>query len=258
MQTYLAHRLSDITFQVRHLHEQTSDQGRMSLFGKDAFLKGLQLISGEAQFLALTVTRKRVDLIISNYAAYSNASQMKVALEAIEQDMRHELEAVKFIHIPFCKLDYLDWQKLFPKSSLLYTPENYDMEHAASCFAVDSYTAAVFHLVRLLEKGLRKMENGLEIAEEKDKNKQTWGSILGRIGKAIANRDDNPPPGWDCNESKFFSDGRAFLAAIKQAWRDDQIHSSRNYDPAETKVIFDATILFMEHLTTRFTTLVIV
>lgn len=262
MITHTGRRIYDTHATIDGMLQHATTPALMQHFGGAAkFKKQLEdVVLPEAKALGLNSTTQFLEQTISNLGKiYPVKDGLLVELRTLERIMRNEASGVMFVYIPFCKFDYLNWQKLFPKSSLLYTPENYDMEHAASCFAVGSYTATVFHLVRLLEKGLRKIEKGLSIPEEKDRNKQTWGHILGRIGAEVLTRDNHKPPlgSWK-SERDFYTNAKAFLGAVKQAWRDDQVHSGRIYDPAEAKVIFDATIQFMEHLTTKFTTLVIV
>jgi hypothetical protein len=120
-----------------------------------------------------------------------------------------------------------------------------DIEHAGNCLALGEGTACVLHLVRALEVIVRHLGKKLKITINP---KDTWGGILNHIGKGIEALPDKNER--QKRKKSQWSECRANLWHIKQAWRDDSMHGKRAYSPVEARQILDRVAEFSPHLAT--------
>jgi len=112
----------------------------------------------------------------------------------------------------------------------------YDIEEAGDCFAVARYTATVFHLMRVMEVGLKAVAKALGVAYSSN-----WGQCLADIEK----QGQRAEP--------FFVEAIAYLRSVKNAWRNPTMHVERMYSEQEAERIFNAVQAFMQHLASRLT-----
>lgn len=118
----------------------------------------------------------------------------------------------------------------------------WDAEEAARCLSVRRATASVFHLMRVMEAGLKAMSNSLGIPYA-----PSWESHLNQIRNRIAAKHRTKGVRWKRDEP-FFSDAAARLEAVKVAWRNPTMHIVRKYTEEEASEVYDAVSIFMKHL----------
>src|SRR2546423_3799871 len=83
----------------------------------------------------------------------------------INRRMHDELEGNLFLHIPFAKAKLYDpTEPLFGESVAKSFPSaSDDVAESGKCIATDRGTAAVFHLMRVMEAGLKSLAKQLGI-----------------------------------------------------------------------------------------------
>ena len=100
--------------------------------------------------------------------------------------------------------------------------------------AVARYTAAIFHVMRVLESGLQALASKLSVSLAKDRN---WQNILNDVQGAI-----NRLPQSTREEKDFLakcSAVRAHLQSVKDAWRNDVMHPRASYSEDQAKDVID-------------------
>jgi len=112
-----------------------------------------------------------------------------------------------------------------------------DVDEASRCLALGRYTAAVFHLMRIMELTVQTLSKKLG-TENLDR---VWGHLLSDIGKAI----EKMPAGPDRNR---WSEAHSLLYHVKQAWRNDVMHPKQTYTEEEAKEVYSATRSFAKNL----------
>jgi len=125
-----------------------------------------------------------------------------------------------------------------------------DLEESNKCFAFSRYTASVFHLMRVIEVGLRALGKSLNDPSLDPKNNPNWGTILSRCDKELAKRPSQRSPDWGSDE-EFFSNATANLRAVKDAWRNRTMHVEISYDEARATDVRSTVRVFMRHLATK-------
>lgn len=126
----------------------------------------------------------------------------------------------------------------------------YEIDEAAKCLALERFTAAVFHLMRALEKTLIAIRRCLGLPDATNFRERNWGSILQSLRQEVERR--NRASSWDRQEDQqFFSDIIGSIAAVKLAWRDPTMHVENKYLPDEARQIFEAVRMLMQKVASR-------
>lgn len=115
-----------------------------------------------------------------------------------------------------------------------------DVEDASSCLGVGRPTAAVFHLMCVMEFGIRHLAKRLKVPRKEITGK-VWQVILTKINdrvkklKSEARRD-------------VYAEMVAHLHNVKNAWRNPTMHTRRRYSQEEAEAIFENVKTFMHSL----------
>lgn len=114
-----------------------------------------------------------------------------------------------------------------------------DIAEAGKCLALSRSTAAVFHLMRVMELAVQRFgtEVGVPFAHE-----QNWQVILDQINKAIRSMDQK------ALETKRYAAAASHLYNVKLAWRNEVMHPKQTYTVEEAKDLFDAVRTFTRDL----------
>lgn len=127
----------------------------------------------------------------------------------------------------------------------------FELDEAAKCLALSRSTAAVFHLMRILEIGIGAMSACLGIPDPIKPAERNWAIILKRI------KEDGIEKKWPTAANRMSGDGLLFealcasLDAVKNPWRNETMHVSGKYTDDEAKHIFVAVEGFMKKLSAR-------
>ncbi len=114
-----------------------------------------------------------------------------------------------------------------------------DIAEAGKCLALQRPTAAVFHLMRVMELALRKLGDVLGVPLVEDKN---WQAVLDGVNKAIKALDHKQ------KRTKDLASAASHLYAVKVAWRNEVMHPKQTYTPEQAKAIFDGVRVFVADL----------
>ena len=115
---------------------------------------------------------------VSPYQPEDFAQEMAILAARFDE----EVKAVTFLTIEHRRLPYFRKSELFGEEVAEKFPSSsIDIEEAGNCFALNRYTACVFHLMRGLERPLRSMAKSVGVAE----NIENWGSLIQQINAKI-------------------------------------------------------------------------
>jgi hypothetical protein len=127
----------------------------------------------------------------------------------------------------------------------------FELDEAAKCRALSRPTAAVFHLMRILELGINALAASLGIPDPIKPAERNWAIILKKI------KEDGIEQKWPTAADRMAGDGLLFeslhasLDAVKNPWRNEAMHVSGKYTDDEAKHIFVAVEGFMKKLSAR-------
>jgi hypothetical protein len=125
-----------------------------------------------------------------------------------------------------------------------------DVEEAGKCIGLGRNTASVFHLMRVMEVGLRSLGKSLNNPELDPKRNPSWETILRPCDEELKKPLSKRSSEWQTDE-QFFSTATANLRAVKDAWRNPTMHVERRYNDEEARDAWNAVRAFMRHLATK-------
>ena len=171
----------------------------------------------------------------------------------VRDGLLHELMNHNFLHISPEETDYYTHpEKRFPETLVSFPSATRDIEEACKCFALERYTACVFHSMAILQVGLHTLAGDVGITLKFPIELAGWGDILRAIQDKIKPY-ANLPRG-DCLRDKYdnlYSDCAAQFGFFKDAWRNHVDHNREVYDPGSSHSILMHVQHFMEKLSTR-------
>jgi hypothetical protein len=124
-----------------------------------------------------------------------------------------------------------------------------DIDDASECLIFQKGTASVFHLMRVMEVGLRALGKTLGNPKLDPKTNPSWDSILSKCDEELRLPYAKRSSGWQAN-APFFTEATASLRAVKDAWRNPTMHVEKDYSYEQAYDIWSAARAFTKHLAT--------
>jgi len=179
-------------------------------------------------------------------------------IEMLVQMLVYDLERRKFAYIPPPRDRYFKAKNLLGQAAHERFPEiDKDAQDVANCIAGELYTAAVFHLMRIAECGLRAIAR--EVAATPIRNKikvpieeADWeGVIIAIRAKLDAAR--KLPKTSKLRRSKlaFYSDATDHCTYMKDIWRNNVSHLQKPYISRDAQAALSRVTEFMTFLATN-------
>jgi hypothetical protein len=122
----------------------------------------------------------------------------------------------------------------------------FDVEEASKCFALNRYTACVFHAMRILEIGLTALGHHYKVSTDR----ANWHEIITAIEKKVRALGPNDGANWR-DEQQFGSEACTEFRHFKDAWRNHAMHVRQTFDDERSRAIYEHVRAFMAHLATR-------
>lgn len=198
--------------------------------------------SNQVHLFEHTIKHDSVDWVSIN-------NLMHHLLATLQKEMGQRL----FMRIPQGNEEYFENDELFGQSVALAFPEaKAEIKDAGNCLAADLYTAAVFHLMRASEFGLRALAKKLNAWQRQSPVEfAQWGDVIEDIKKEIEKRElkiKNAPRGHERDAA--LEDCRVSLADLShfKMDRDRVMHTRADYDGNEARGVFRRVSEFMNRL----------
>jgi hypothetical protein len=239
---------SDRPNPVFHEDTELDDVSREYITNRLKSLPGFLEVLG-ARVTTLTV-QDAGEAVGLSYAKWGTA---KDAFKEITNTLRRELSLTTILVIEQNQQRYFaPREPLFGTEFADYFKADgvYELDEAAKRLALGRPTASVFHLMRLLEVGIRATSRCLQIPDPVKPAERNWAIILKAIWNEIEQR-------WPTAADRMTGDGQLFealyasLDAVKNPWRNECMHVEGKYTDDEAEHIFVAVRGFMKKLASR-------
>ena len=131
-----------------------------------------------------------------------------------------------------------------------FVSASYDLDEAAQCIAFARSTAAVFHLMRVMEVGIKALAACLGAPDPTRPSDRNWAFLMRGIKDGIDAK-------WPTQNLRLSGDAPVFeglyasLDAVKNPWRNATMHVENKYTEDEAQHIFYAVRGFMKKLASR-------
>lgn len=179
----------------------------------------------------------------------STGSWLHSPTRELVKRIQAELKSRLFLYVPNQNaIFYQESSKGWTKTQDAFSGAMHEVEEAAKCLALRRSTACVFHLMRILELGLRELATVFNIPFAH----KAWNEIIEQIEAAIRKirEGKNKPPDWKDSE-QFYSEAASQFMHFRAAWRNYTAHGSLRYAEDEAEAIFRHVRDFMEHISNR-------
>src|ERR1051326_3208944 len=174
-----------------------------------------------------------------------------IIMAELERRISDQLASIRFFKVLDSSIPYYPQKKdeykkplLSPLGTKKFAKSIEDAEEAGKCFALGRYTACVFHLMRVMERGVQRLGKKLKVSipvEEKD-----WGQIAIHIGSALKHMPNTTPQ--EKKRHAALARVAAYLDNVREAWRNPTMHPKETYTEEEAQDVFGFVRQFMEHL----------
>jgi hypothetical protein len=191
-----------------------------------------------------------IDRIRHNIHSQEGFGHLKEQYSRLRERIDDELRSQLLLHIPADKVEYYRGNHQFGEPvSNKFPSAAYDISEAGKCFAVGRNIACVFHLMRVMEYGLRALGKSLNDPNLDPKKNPTWDRILQLCDKELQLPYAQQSSEWQQHQ-QFFAEATANLRAVKDAWRNPTLHVEQFYDEEKALDVWNAVRAFMKHLAT--------
>ena len=177
------------------------------------------------------------DRIFALLARYKELCEEQASL-FITQDKRTYFDSISAFGDKF--------SKVFPAAIT-------DAEESCKCFALDRWTACVFHLMRVAEYGLRSLAMTLHVqlthrGAHHPIECVDWDKVITGAQNKILNARGLAPGPRRQAKLELLSDAADHCAYMKGIWRNNASHARRPYKESDASVTFDRVRDFMRFL----------
>jgi hypothetical protein len=238
---------------LRKQHEKTPD-GIRSIEDR-TLVEAIRAQARELQSSLLTLgtrqTSKSADRLIRTVNDDSfDYPVLASLLKEIHSRLKDELSDVTILALNPKEQEYFEpTVPLFGKDFETKFPTAlFELDEAAKCMALARDTAAVFHLMRCMEIGIRTVAKSLGIPDPTGSDRN-WGAILSKIKAAMDAKTKTST--WKTGDREIFESAYASLDATRVAWRNTTMHVENKYTSDEAEHIFVAMHGFMKELASR-------
>lgn len=204
--------------------------------GREQFKKLLGHIRQDCEAVGLRISIKQVERLLQTIEIQSTTVGVIANLIAdLRNRINDEMEDSLFVQIPSAKAMFFDTPNLAESLGQSLTDAAFDLDEAGKCIALSRHTAAVFHLMRVVEVSLTRLAGKLGIALSSD---QSWGPLIAELDRAIK--------AITGSEKEAYALALTHLISVKNAWRNPTMHVGRFYDDGQTIAIYISVRFFLD------------
>ena len=178
--------------------------------------------------------------------------ELRALREALEDDLKRRIvffptqEQVNYYHH--------GEQKLFGDAVYdVFESARNDIREAGNCYATDNFTACVFHLMRVAERGMRALAVHLKINKTGKHPREfaEWGRVCGALKKKVEQLQQRK--GRSAHKSMLlqrYADAASQADYINEIWRKELAHTRRTtpYNQPEAMSVLVRVHEFMQSL----------
>jgi hypothetical protein len=173
------------------------------------------------------------------------STEMRSRFDDLSRVIESELETRLLYSVTVEKTQYCDPHWLEDTPILVNFPSAFrEFQCAGRCYAFDECTAAVFHLMRAIDSGLRLVYESL--GETYDA--RNWDGIAKKIEAEMSKKHQDRSQDWKAKEP-FYAGVLTDIRSISRAHRNPALHDiERKYSDTDAKYLIEVAKAFMLHL----------
>lgn len=161
--------------------------------------------------------------------------------ETILLESKREL----YYRVPSLRAQYFELPDFPQEVFERFVDAQFDILEFGKCMSLGRYTAAVFHLMRMLDSGLREVYTYLHYDW---KTNPSWESMLDKILKHVQKLEldqDKISKTWR-RERDQLNAIYLGIRAVKNVWRNSTMHPDKKYLEPEAEIIYKNSVMLMK------------
>jgi len=208
---------------------------------RKSILNAAQILSEVASDCDLKVSPSKLDSLTGAVEATSSPSiELRHRIRDARETMIQELDLVMFLPASTEMSRYLDKSMPFGEEvSSAFPSCTEDISECHQCFALERYTAAMFHLGRAMELVVTRLAKKMSIKIQRD----DWQSYLNAMNEKIAQMPFRTPQ--DKKKRTPYTEAAAYLLHFKEAWRNNTMHPKKTYTRQESLDVINCASAFL-------------
>jgi hypothetical protein len=212
--------------------------------------QALSGIEGFCDRMCLDKTKARIAPFRDNMLESCNIETIEAEYEALYYALGNELSERKLVFIPPSFVQFLEQDALFDDAvNQAFPSAQPEIKDAGNCLAVGLPNAAIFHLMRVAELGLRALAKTLNVKMPVQIEFATWGQVIDAIDKKLAQLKGQTPA--KSEKAQFYSGLILEIRAFSHLWRNPVMHARSRYDEPQAQSAFNHVRSFMQRLAER-------
>jgi hypothetical protein len=237
------------------LAAESGQQGKLSQAQKDKLLSRLSEAKNICDKLECALSLEIIRQIEFDYSRpdrFPFCHEVSTTLIHLLNCMGTEMSELHFAFIPKEKAGLFEQGELFGPDVNNAFPEAQDeIKDAGNCIAADLNTAAVFHLMRAAEHGLRSLAIHLKVKIKGQLDYAEWGTVLARIDDKLTAIERKPRGKKKSEELEFYRLIQSECKALKDVWRNNVMHTRGRYNHKEATGVLQRVQDFLVRLAGR-------
>jgi len=180
-------------------------------------------------------------------------SELRIRVDGILDGVLREVAKVRFGFIPREKVEYFRRPDLFGELVSHAFPSTVpEIQHAGDCMAHELYDAAIFHLMRTAELGLRALARHLKVkVGKRPLESAQWGQVLREIEKKVDCIQSKPHSPRKADQIQFYLGVLREFYAFKDIWRNNVMHMRGQYTNKDAAEAYTHVRGFIQRLANR-------
>jgi hypothetical protein len=226
-----------------HLDQSTKYARRLI-----AELEGKQLVGEAAVELHRRIEAGDFSQIQDTTGNILAPKDLEQRVHLLRERIDDELDSLNFFVLESSHREYLEDDDQFgPDVKTAFPDSTWDIREAKQCFAFERYTACGYHLMRVLDHGLKEIAFRFGVAYDH----RNWEDVLKDIKNEFPKMHQNPR--WNCYEnwrdhSEFYAKAVGYLNIEKIGWRNPLAHTRVKLDQPDAELLMDRVRAFMLQL----------
>ena len=249
--------------QLKQLERNLMDYG---------FTVGRESAAGIKMRLIMQLENNRTSERLVPHPSYETVATQLQDLYIV---VHNEMGSKTFTYIPDGRRYLFEQENLFGDDVFhKFQGAQYDIKEAGNCLAADLYTAAVFHLMRVAEIGMRALARRLRVKIVKQKREKRcpkcnaviakagvptttpidyalWDEVLQELKKRVEFLENSKKGPRRTRDFKIYHELLDDLQKFKNVDRNELMHTRRSYGEDEAMVVFNSVRRFMVTLSGR-------
>jgi hypothetical protein len=214
------------------------------LHNQDRFFKFFRKLGTDLLAIDCKTSAAMAERLAQEIAIIDSRDVLVAKIDFVAQAVLSEMSHEVFLWMPSRQAAFFNaTEKTFADKVADRFPKALsEIRSAGNCYATDNPTACVFHLMRVMEIGLRAIYASLGLAFDPQ---ASWGKILKDWGQDEIKAHPAANAIMLAN-LQFYQNARSTLAAVKDSWRNSTMHFDRGYDLPEAEEIMVAVRGFLK------------